>query len=333
MSRPISPSVLTLASTAATAGLLILKDQQPPGEDNTYGLPDGRPIKQRLIRFFRQQMRAVLGTLPTVGIPAHLPDLLDWNDPMKEAMVPLISAYWQESGQRTMERIGLDPDEWRVTNPNTEAKIQQAAMNFCQATNATTRMDLETALAELKRELVQGLVDEGEALPQLTQRVKGVFQDAEDWRAERIAASEASRAVHAAQEQSAADSGVVAGFELLISGDACPLCQMVAAECRRVRIGQPFAVIGHHPDYSTIRHPPIHPMCQCAMVEVLLPQYGGPENPGWDQTLIQPKPGPDYSPPEGKRVPKPQPRKLERRRRKIDPDQPLAGILDVRSES
>lgn len=62
----------------------------------------------------------------------------------------------------------------------------------------------------------------------------------------------------------------------------------VAFEVKRVKIGQEWAVIGDHPSYAKIKHPPLHPSCQCTVVDVLSPEYGGPENPEWGETLIQP---------------------------------------------
>lgn len=109
------------------------------------------------------------------------------------------------------------------------------------------------------------------------------------WKAEQIAVTEASRAVHLAQIEADRQSGVVAGLELLLSADACELCRRVYNEARRVRLGQAFATIGTNPDYSTIHAPPIHPHCQCSMIEVLKPEYGGPADVQWAPTLDQPQ--------------------------------------------
>jgi hypothetical protein len=229
---------------------------------------------------------------------------------MAAAFTPILSAYWDESGKRVRERLGLDPDEWKVSDPNLKKKIGDASLAFCEATNATTSLDLADALRKLRDELVAGLVDEGETLKELTDRVGAIFDGAEEWRAFRIARTEAARAVHAAQLESAIESEVVAGLEWLVSGDACPLCQQIAAEVKQVRLGQKFAVKGDHPDYRDIRHPPAHPGCMCTALEVLLPEYGGPESPEWGETLDQLDPPEDYRPPGGK-PPEPQPERLK----------------------
>lgn len=325
------PERLAVVVAATAAGLYLVRRKDEGAAENTYGLPDGAGIREALAVWFGRQAARVLGTLDTIGVelPAHFPPLTDYDDPMARAMTPLIGAYWDQGGREVRERVGLDPDAWSVVNPYTEAKIRGAALTFCVETNATTSLHLNDALNALRTELVEGIVEQGDTLKQLRKRVEGVFDHAEKYRAQRIAATEASRAVHAAQLESAQESGVVAGLEWLVSGDACPLCQMVATEARQVRLGHAFAEVGHHPQYSTIRHPPLHPGCQCTALEVLKPEYGGPDDPEWSPPLIQPKPGPEYEPPEGQAVPKPAPQRANDRepKRYLIPELPRVAFV------
>ena len=305
-------TVLTLATaTAAIAEVVLLRATKTTTAQNTYGLPIGTPITKELRKWFAEQRAMVLGTLAKLGVelPAKFPPLTDYNDPMASAMTPMIGAYWDEAGKKTRQRLGLDPDAWKVTSPHLKDRIHGAAMAFCQSTNQTTSLQLDQALKKLRTELEKGLLEEGESLDELTKRVESVFDQAQTWRARRIAATEAARAVHAAQEQAAIESGVVAGFEWLISGDACSLCQKIAAEAKMVKAGDAFAKIGHNPHYSEVRHPPAHPSCQCSLVEVLTPEYGGPDNPQWAKTLDQPKADDSDKPPGP--APKPEPAKLK----------------------
>lgn len=303
-------SLATLLTTLAAGLDLVVKapPREPPADPpNTYDLPEGEDVAAELIRWFRRQLADLLGTVPTIGadVPLVFPDLADYDDPMAAAMTPLLSAYWDQGGRQVRERLGLDPDAWQVTNPHTRAKIEQAALAFCNATNRTTSQNLNDALAALRAELAEGIVERGDSLPELRKRVQTVFDKAEAWRAQRIAASEASRAVHAAELQSAEESGVVAGMEWLASEDACDVCQQIAREAGIVRLGHAFAHIGTNPHYSRILHPPAHPGCQCSMVEVLRPEYGGPENPEFKPALDQPQGDPEGKPVE----PRPEARK------------------------
>lgn len=279
-------------------------------ERNTFGLPTGEPIRRELRQIFRAQRTRVLAVLERrkkdAGDP--LPDRLPALDPepMVPVMTPIIQGYWDRSGVQFCAKIGFDPDKWRVTNPHTQNKIQGAALAFCTATNATTSLALQDALAATRQALVDGVVTRGESVPVLTKKVNAIFDSAEKFRARRIAQTEASRAVHAAQEEAGRQSGLVAGWEWLLSGDACPLCQTIGRRARFVQLGQAFAVVGDNPTYSEIRYPPGHPHCNCTIVEVLRSD----RQPDWAHTLNQPRPEaedyPDGQLP-GARRPKPVP--------------------------
>ena len=216
---------------------------------------------------------------------------------MSERMVPLIEAIWEDAGQSFNARLGLDPESFSVVNPNTREAIERSSLDFCESTNATTHLDLEAALEATRDALAEGLIQRGDSVADLTKRVNDIFSAAETWRARRIAASEASRAYHSAQEMSAAQSGVVTGWKWLLSEDACPLCQTVARRVPAVRLGQAFAVVGDNPAYSVVKHPPLHPGCQCSLEEVL----DIDRQPEWAATLDQPQPEEQDLPPEDQR--------------------------------
>jgi hypothetical protein len=134
------------------------------------------------------------------------------------------------------------------------------------------------------------MLETGDAIPLLRKRVQKVFGDAEEWRANRIATTESSRAYHASQLQAAIDSQVVAGWEWLKSANCCDLCDYVASQCPRVQLGQAFATgVGNHPEYSTVRYPPLHPHDRCSVIEILKAEYGGPKDVDYSETLIAPQ--------------------------------------------
>ena len=317
-SAPPDPELIEAATVVALLGARTCRarkraagERDAEGEANTYGLPEGAPIAAELRDWLAKQRAAVLEAIPAQALPETFPDLTaeQWVDPMAKAMVPILGGYWDHSGKEVYSRLGLDPEDWRVVNPHLNAQIQKQAFAFCEATNATTTKRLHQSLESIRQQFVIGMVEEGESVRELTNRVKYVFEGLSTSHARSIAATEASRAVHAAELTADVESDVVAGLELLLSGDACPLCRKIAAECKRVRLGQPFATIGSNPHYKDVRHPPLHPHCQCTMIEVLKPEYGGPVAPEWGHTLDQPqkqlKGG--YTPPPGKPEPKPEP--------------------------
>lgn len=289
---------------------------------NTYGLPDGEEIAARLRVWFRKQRRAVLASIPKDGgpLPIHLVRLQsrEWIDPMASEMVPLLRPYWSDAYRAASARLARHRDFVDLgvaLNPHLRAQIERQSFNFCRSTNESTSRRLEEALEALKLEFIHGLVERGETGRELARRVKSIFDGLTDRHATTIAVTEASRAIHAAQVLAAQESGVVAGKELLISADACELCQMIATEAKMVRLDQPFAIVGDHAEYSTVMHPPLHVNCRCSMIDVLLPEYGGPADVEWGLTIFHPEDTLEggYEPPRGLEVPEPEPERLEGR--------------------
>jgi hypothetical protein len=271
-------------------------------ERNTYGLPQGESIRREMAKVFREQRAQVLDAISPVkslkadqdimggGMTPLIPEI-DWDAlflgplEMAKRFVPLLEVIWDKAGANLLARVGEDPAEWSVEDPNLQQKITDSAMAFCEATNATTTRQLGQALEDTR-----DAIRTGASVETLTQRINAIFDQAEKWRARRIATSEASRAYHAAELESAVQSEVVAGFKWLASADACPYCLTVARRVPAVRLGQPFAVMGDNPDYSVVQFPPLHPHCQCSIEEILMPEYGGPRDVEWGTTLEQPEP-------------------------------------------
>jgi HK97 family phage portal protein len=252
-------------------------DEPDPHEDNTYGLPDGAPLRKALKRFLAKQYHAVLGSVPEIGapLPATFAPLADYDDPMASAMTPIFSSYWDWAGQQTRGKLGLDPATWQVVDPEIHRAIADSALSFSRSTNAGTSKGLAEALAKLRSELHEGIVAEGEAIPQLRKRVQGVFEKLSRDKAEMIARTETSRAVHTASLRSAGDSGVVETKSWLASTDACPLCLGLEAETKEagIPLDQPFTVQGTNPAYSEVESAPGHPHCRCTVVFNLTSAY------------------------------------------------------------
>ena len=165
-----------------------------------------------------------------------------------------------------------------VTDPGVKKAIDEAALKFAESTNATTSLGLSEATAKLRLELAAGLIEQGEALPELVKRVNAVFDMAETWRAERVALTESSRALHSGQKMMAEESGVVKGFKWLLSADPCPICIAIESKFKGgIGLNADFGNqtdYGQSPSetYGVIVHPPAHPYCMCTLIEVLKEQ-------------------------------------------------------------
>lgn len=149
----------------------------------------------------------------------------------------------------------------------TEA-VGRLAFDFCAETNRTSRLRLADALAQLQRDLTEGL-EEGEVYARLTGRVLGIFADSR--RAAAIGMTESSRAMHAGQhlmaQEASAEHGLTIRKKWLASSDACDHCQGLNGKV--VDLDADFAVVGSG-TYSRIPYPPFHPHCMCTWTEVLV---------------------------------------------------------------
>jgi SPP1 gp7 family putative phage head morphogenesis protein len=280
-------------------------------------MPAGTELRKALVKVVREQRGRALEAADEVAARLALaapvkavamPEVeVEWDEigwgadpvgPDEEvlpAVTPILKAYWDDAGERQAEelnkarvRAGLDEVEWRVADPVVARKVRKAALDLSAATNATTRLKLAEALRRTRRALAGGM-EAGETARQLRDRVRAIFRDAETWRAERIARTEAIRAYNGAREEAARRSHVVAGLKWLAASNACPLCLDVAARAGSVRLGGLFARVDSTKEaYRDVPYPPLHPHCRCAVVSVLKPEYGGPAEVAWAAAPITP---------------------------------------------
>ena len=114
-----------------------------------------------------------------------------------------------------------------------------------------------------------------------------MFENAETWRAKRIASTEASRAVHDGRVAAAAKSGVVSSWNLLVSTDACEICQQIYADNPNVTMADAVRGMG---SIGGRELPPFHPNCYCSAAEVvfLLPDSATERREPVDDTPAAP---------------------------------------------
>ena len=207
-------------------------------------------------------------------------DLGSFNDELARKAVPLIKLFYDEGGLEAIARLGIDTSLLRLDLEETREAIAEAAFEFSKATNATTSQKLGDALTDLRRALETGVITEGQRPLELVRAVNKVFDEAEFARAERLAITESSRALHAGQRLAGLQSGgVVKGYKWLLSADPCPLCIGIEAKFSEgidvtggfgtVQSIPGFENTTKHPVYSNIPHPPAHPHCMCTVVETI----------------------------------------------------------------
>jgi SPP1 gp7 family putative phage head morphogenesis protein len=232
--------------------------------------PAQQQLADKLKSIFAKQRAQVLAKVKafdpdevtTKGLPDKFVELDDWDEEIAHEVKPVVELLAAEQGQKTLTRVGASPDVFAVMPAKLEPAVERATLRFAQSTNQTTTQDLNDALEKLRGEIRDGLV-QGDSVREMTKRVNDVFDNAETYRAERIAQTEVSRAVHTGQKIAAVESGLVKGFKLLLSDDACPICQEL--DGKEIGLNDKFNE-GDDYDDSPL---PVHPNCRCSMTELL----------------------------------------------------------------
>jgi HK97 family phage portal protein len=252
------------------------------GHKDARALPEGKELAGVLKKHFARQRAEVLGSLKTKSkaLPSKFVPMKKWDRELYEDSQPLIELYFKKEYENTakdiVQRAGISNEVFNVTNPKTAAKVKELALHFCEETNQTTSDELNKALADLRESLEEGLT-EGERMTDLQDRVGEIFDSAEDFRSFRIAQTESSRAHHEGLRQAAKDSGVVQGFTLLPSSDCCDLCQEIADSVGEIGLDDSFYQDDSEgtPEEYQDRFVPIHPNCECTVLQVLIPKDDG----------------------------------------------------------
>lgn len=284
---------------------------------NTYNLPEGAALQKVLVKFFREQRQAILKwlqsehrkflpfALPQIILvecklfpPAKIPSFDHFglgNKELARRVRPHIAATWEDTGTKVMAKLRAARVKnkmhrkdlgtfFDVTNPKIAQAIDMASFRFAKSTNDSTSLELDDAIDKLRESMIEGM-EEGDTLSALTDRVKEVFDGAEDYRAERIANTESSRAYHEAQSLAAEESDVVTGFQWLASDAACEqICLAIVDQAEYMKLGEPFAIVDDDPDYGTVYFPPAHPNCCLPETPIIAPvgvagvraEYNGP---------------------------------------------------------
>jgi HK97 family phage portal protein len=238
-------------------------------------LPKGERIAEILRSTFRQQRAEVLrrvrkdvadgavqkGPLPRAGWT----DLTSYRKEMSRKANPVVAMYYDQGAKQLRSKLNVQGDDWNIANPQARRAYERATMEFCDETNRATSMQLDDALARLRQDLADGTASTENTVAELTKRVNAVFDNAEKYRAKRIAVTESSRAVHQGEVLWAEQSGLKLRMRVLLSTDACPLCEEAAAQnVDGVEPGGELMNDGGDGPYSSVTSVPLHPNCQCS---------------------------------------------------------------------
>lgn len=189
---------------------------------------------------------------------------------MEDIFGPFVRIIIAKYGAEALET--LIPD---VTFSDSTARIsrflKEEGLKFAKEINKTTKV----AIAENLRRGVEA----GEGITKLKNRVRAVFSEASNVRAERIARTEVSRASNMGTIEGWQQSGLVKKKEWLTALDerVCPYCapmhgKTITLGRRFFDQGSTFKGNAKRPikfGYSDIQGPPLHVNCRCTLIPVI----------------------------------------------------------------
>lgn len=243
-----------------------------------YAPPQDTPeeLVRLLKTFFAKQGAEVLKHVKSVrqkkdepsGVPGIKIDWTAYDDELAAIVKPELEKIAMSAVAKVKPVLitgGASEAAFKVVDANLPKAVEDLALKFAKSTNATTAMKVDAAREALKTEIADGIFT-GDTQVEMKDRVQSIYAEASDSRAETIARTEASRARHEAEVMTAKSSGVVKLKKWLVSADACPECDALAAETGDgVPVDQPYTST----DYGAVEGPPLHPRCQCSQVLVL----------------------------------------------------------------
>lgn len=235
--------------------------------------PSGKPLSDLTHAVLKQAARAAAQQLAR----GRTPDLSAWAESLAAEAEKIIAVWFRHGQRRTARQIlaTIRPAKsltrrkalpagmsfgFDVFNPNVVHSIKLAAFQFAESTLATAAEDAAKAVAKLRSTLAKEM-QRGATTQEINQAVFRIFGD--PYRAARVGQTEAMRA-QASGNQMAAVEGGVTHKRLILSSDACEICQAVGRK-GELPIGQPYMIWPKAPPaYRIVMHPPIHPHCMCS---------------------------------------------------------------------
>lgn len=160
----------------------------------------------------------------------------------------------EQQGKYFMSQLDVDV-AFDIENPKLQSWLSKYSIKLSK--------NLEAVNTDELRSLLKKAIAAGETIPEIMERVNGLFSEWDRNRAEVIARTETSRANNKAATDTYRQSGVVDKVEWLASPGCCEDCD--ALDGTVIDLGDEF----FDADYDTGEGPPRHPNCRCALLPVV----------------------------------------------------------------
>lgn len=162
-------------------------------------------------------------------------------------ITPHLRTFLKEGAEMADSQTG---GEFNLNSPDTLKFVQDRSKFFATTINDTTREALLTGIKEA--------LDSDAGFDAIADVIKGVYQQAYDYRTERIARTEVSASLNEGSIQAYKQAGIEELEWVTVNGGEAKECQENDGQTRE--IGKEF------PSGET--QPPNHPNCKCSVVAV-----------------------------------------------------------------
>lgn len=234
--------------------------------------------REVLVKILESQKKTVLesvnhltGKALQKGIADTLINMSDQADQINTDVTPILTELMLMQGQLAIEFSGDENAQYDITNAlkqTIQARTDKMAANF----------DEET-LNQLNDTLAEG-IQNGDSIDDLSNRVEDVYSEAEGYRADRVAITEAQAASNGATLDAYQQNPVVIAMTWFANPGACEYCaeldgttvgteEVFVAQGDSVDVSQDDgSTDSYQADYGDVETPPLHPNCSCTIVPV-----------------------------------------------------------------
>ena len=233
--------------------------------------PYEKTLAGKIKSFNKDQKEKVIkkleGKIKAVKAPEDFGDLFNGDEEVSiliDGITPILRELYQKEGKETLDLIGM--------GEAFEASLERARKSLDAAISLMSESYNETTLDLLKEKLKEGLQN-GESLPELTNRIRDVYEFSDQVRAERVARTEAFRVANSATKEAWRQSGVVKTLKWYTAADerVCEFCDPMNG--KTVGIEEDWFKKGDEMtgkeggslpiDYADVGNPPLHANCRC----------------------------------------------------------------------
>lgn len=210
--------------------------------------------------FNRQAKLAIAALNRKKEVKATQDVLLDVEKETKitvRIMTPILTRLMKDQGRQAFDLLSLIDDELDMDSSPISDYLKDRTYELAEDITKVTNEKLGAALAEGTQA--------GEGIPQLSKRIRTVFDDMAKYRADRIARTETIRASAIAANEAYEQSGMVEQKEWLTALD-----ERTDDDCAEMN-GQTTGLKGSFdvPSGGSVDAPPLHPNCRCAVIPVI----------------------------------------------------------------